>query len=86
MRYHAWTAQLLRINHTSTLYVGDVIRVPVVTRVAQECTEHRHHRTNVGEHKHKHAAKAKAGKASKAKSKPPCSVGFLFVCEMPRKR
>ena len=68
VRYHAWTAQLLRINHTSTVYVGDVIRVPVVTRVAQECTEHRHHRTNVG--KDKHAAKAKPGKSPKAKSKP----------------
>jgi len=61
VRYHAWTAQLLRINHTSTLYAGDVILVPVVTRVAQECTKHRHHRTNVGKHKHaKHATKAKA--------------------------
>ena len=74
VRYHAWTAQLLRINHTRTLYAGDVIRVPVVTRAAQECTEHRHHRTNVGKYKHgkhsKHAAKAKAGKTPKAKPKP----------------
>ena len=47
VRYHAWTAQLLRINHTSTLYAGQVILVPVVVRAARECTKHEHHRTNL---------------------------------------
>jgi len=65
VRYHAWTAQLLRINHTRTLYAGDVILVPVVTRAAQECTKHRHHRTNVGKHKHKHGAHATKAKPKK---------------------
>lgn len=66
VRYHAWTAQLLRINHTSTLYAGEVIRVPVVTRVARECTRHRRHRTNVGRpHPSKPAKQAKAAKAAK---------------------
>jgi LysM repeat protein len=53
VRYHAWTAQLIRMNHTSTLYVGQVIRVPVVFRVARACKKHKHHRTNVGTHRHK---------------------------------
>lgn len=70
VRYHAWTAQLLRINHTGTLYAGDVILVPVVTRAAQECTKHRHHRTNVGKYKVRAEKSAKAGAKSKAKVKP----------------
>lgn len=47
VRYHAWTAQLIRINHSSTLYVGDVILVPVVRKASRACTKHRHHRTGL---------------------------------------
>jgi LysM repeat protein len=45
VRFHAWTAQLVAINHTSTLYVGEVIRIPVVVKAARKCTRHRHHLT-----------------------------------------
>ncbi|HEX4977382.1 MAG TPA: transglycosylase SLT domain-containing protein [Nocardioides sp.] len=63
VRYHAWTAQLMRLNHTRTLYVGDVIVIPVVTEAARACTRHRHHRTNVGGHaRHRPAARAGAGR------------------------
>jgi LysM repeat protein len=51
VRYHAWTAELIRMNHGPTLYAGRVIRIPVVVRAAKRCTKHRHHRTNVGHHK-----------------------------------
>lgn len=63
VRYHAWTAQLLRINHTSTLYAGDVILVPVVTRAVRE------HRAEIG--KHRHGPKAKATTSSKPKKAAP---------------
>lgn len=63
VRYHAWTAQLLRINHTDTLYAGDVILVPVVTKVARACRKHAHHRTNVSTRRHH-------GPASKPDRKP----------------
>lgn len=64
VRYHAWTAQLLRINHTSTLYAGDVILVPVVTRAVRE------HRAEIGKHQHGKAATKVKGKPGKAKAKP----------------
>lgn len=47
VRYHAWTAQLIRINHTSTLYAGDVILVPVVVKAARACRKHKSHRTGL---------------------------------------
>lgn len=65
VRFHAWTAQLMRINHTRTLYVGDVILVPVVTRAVRE------HKREVGPHRHGPATKAtKAGPAKKKATKP----------------
>lgn len=62
VRYHAWTAQLLRINHTRTLYAGEVILVPVVTRAV------RAHNRQVG--KHRHGPRAAAAKAAKAAKRP----------------
>lgn len=74
VRYHAWTAELMRLNHTRTLYAGEVILVPVVRRAARQCTEHRHHRTNIGKHKHrKPAPKAKPAKPAKDASRPKAS-------------
>lgn len=63
VRHHAWTAQLLRINHTSTLYAGDVILVPVVTRAVRE------HNQKIG--KHRHGPRAKATAKGKGKAKKP---------------
>ena len=45
VRYHAWTAQLVAMNHSSRLYVGQVIRIPVVVKAARKCDRHRHHLT-----------------------------------------
>ncbi len=47
MRYHAWTAQLIRMNHTSVLYAGQIIRVPVVVSASRACTKHRSHKTGL---------------------------------------
>lgn len=44
-RYHAWTAQLIAINHTSMLHPGQVVRIPVVVKRARACTKHRNHFT-----------------------------------------
>ncbi len=78
VRYHAWTAQLIAMNHTSTLYVGQVIRIPVVVKAARKCDRHRHHRTGYladnkdGSKKHgKHGKPKKAKEPKKpGKSKP----------------
>lgn len=45
VRYHAWTAELLALNHLgprSVLHVGDVLRIPVVTSRAHP-RRHTHH-------------------------------------------
>lgn len=77
VRFHAWTAQLLRINHTRTLYAGEVILVPVVTRVARECKKHKHHRTNVRGHAKRPPVdkRAKASKPAKQQRKPAGQKG-----------
>ncbi len=69
VRYHAWTDELIALNGR-TLYVGEVIRIPVVKRAQRQCERprHTHHRTNVKQRNGQHAAPAKAGK-NKAKSK-----------------
>ena len=74
VRYHAWTAQLIAMNHTSTLYVGQVIRIPVVVKAARKCTRHRHHHTgfladNRDRGHTKHGAKHH-GKPPKRPNKP----------------
>ena len=64
VRYHAWTAQLIRMNHTSTLYVGQVIRIPVVPRAVKACTKHRHHhiKPRAGKHSHSKPSADRPGK------------------------
>jgi hypothetical protein len=58
VRYHAWTAQLIRINHTSTLYAGDIILIPVVVKASRACTKHKSHRTGLPSLKQPGVAKA----------------------------
>ncbi len=53
VRYHAWTAQLIRMNHTSVLYAGQVIRVPVVVKASRACDRHKRHRTGLPNYKQK---------------------------------
>ena len=66
VRYHAWTDQLIAINHTSTLYVGQVIRIPVVVKAARKCKRHENHFTGyLADNKHpdkKQHSDAKPGK------------------------
>jgi LysM repeat protein len=77
VRYHAWTAQLIAMNHTSTLYVGQVIRIPVVVKAARRCDRHRHHHTGYladnkdRTKKHGHGKHDKPGKKSKPKKHKP---------------
>lgn len=47
-RFHAWTDQLVAINHGPRLRTGEVIRIPVVVPAARACTRHRHHHTGMG--------------------------------------
>jgi hypothetical protein len=76
VRYHAWTKQLIKINHTSTLYVGDVILVPVVVSASRACTKHKSHKTglpNLKPRAHRadpHKSKPHKAKPHKAKPKP----------------
>jgi LysM repeat protein len=46
VRYHAWTDELLRLNHLgrhSVLYVGERIRIPVVLAAVRQARQHRAH-------------------------------------------
>src|SRR6187200_947261 len=64
VRFHAWTAELLAINHktsSSFWYVGEKVKVPVVTARAG------HH---ADKKKHHPAKKHPRHKAKKKKSKP----------------
>jgi LysM repeat protein len=68
VRYHAWTKQLIKINHSSVLYVGDVIKIPVVVEAAHACTRHKNHRTGLHDyHPKTHTKKAHKSKHHKAK-------------------
>lgn len=58
VRYHAWTAQLIRINHSSTLYAGDIILIPVVVKASRACTKHKSHDTGLPSLKQPGVAKA----------------------------
>lgn len=74
VRYHAWTDELIRMNHGSVLYAGEVIRIPVVVKAVKACDEHRHHRSNL--HKHdkrgdKSGKKPAKKKQKKDKADPP---------------
>ena len=68
VRYHAWTDELLRLNHLGsrgTLHRGQVLRIPVVLsavrraggqtpKLAQAAKPHRHksHHAQAGPHAH----------------------------------
>ncbi len=57
VRYHAWTRELLKINRLSrhsTLYVGRVVRIPVVLAAVPHRAHHRHHARH---HAKRHHAK-----------------------------
>ena len=58
VRFHAWTDELLAINHLSrhaTLYAGERIRIPVVVAAARKARAHRHHATRRPKHTTHHA-------------------------------
>ena len=66
VRFHAWTDELLAINHLSrhaTLYTGERIRVPVVVAAVRRARAHHHRRTrhhttrHTRHHSTHHAAK-----------------------------
>lgn len=69
VRFHAWTAELLRINHKTSgsfWYVGERVKVPVVVKRARA---HDHHpRTH---HPKKHHAKPPRHHASHSKASHP---------------
>jgi LysM repeat protein len=67
VRYHAWTKQLIKINHSSTLYVGDVILVPVVVSASRACTKHKSHKTGLPSVKSSGSAEPHKAKSPKAK-------------------
>lgn len=64
VRFHAWTAELLAINHLhrrSTLYVGERIRIPVVVAAARRARHHaRHHPGHGTHHRAHHRARHRA--------------------------
>lgn len=52
VRFHAWTDELLRLNHLtlhSRVHVGELVRIPVVVSAARRAHRHRRH------HTHRHA-------------------------------
>src|SRR4051812_21637295 len=61
VRYHAWTAELLRLNHLGSraaIYQGQVLRIPVVVSAWRKAhgqpakpTPHRHHKHRTQPHK-----------------------------------
>ncbi len=65
VRYHAWTAELIRLNRLgskATLYRGQVLRIPVVVSAARRARgdatpRTRQHRAHPRHHKHKHHVK-----------------------------
>jgi Transglycosylase SLT domain/LysM domain len=71
VRYHAWTKQLIKINHSSTLYVGDIILIPVVVSASRACTKHKSHKTGLPSVKSGGSAKSHKAHPSKPhKAKP----------------
>jgi archaellum component FlaD/FlaE len=69
VRYHAWTDELIRMNHGPTLYAGEIIRIPVVVEAVRACDEHRHHRSNLRKHKSHGASGQQADKHEKKRGK-----------------
>ncbi len=73
-RYHAWTAQLIAINHASMFHPGQVIRIPVVVEAMRACRIHRHHHTHFRtgpDHGHQHKKSAKPVKAKPEPASKP---------------
>lgn len=71
-RYHAWTAELIEMNHASMYHPGQVVRIPVVVTASRACTVHRHHHTHFKsgpDHGHRHGKATKADKPPKKKPK-----------------
>jgi hypothetical protein len=67
VRHHAWTRELVRMNHGHRLVVGEVITIPVVVAAARACDRHRHHRSNVGPGRdHTPTPKKSSGRPGKA--------------------
>ncbi len=59
VRFHAWTAELLALNHLtarSTLYVGEKLRIPVVVAAARKARRRRAHHAQQ-HHAQQHHAK-----------------------------
>lgn len=57
VRFHAWTDELLAINHLgrhSVLYVGERIRIPVVLAAVRKAHHHRAHHRQARHHKARH--------------------------------
>jgi hypothetical protein len=60
VRFHAWTDELMALNHLSRhsrLYVGQRLRIPVVVASAPKARHHRAHRHHAHRHRaHRHHA------------------------------
>jgi N-acetylmuramoyl-L-alanine amidase len=67
-RYHAWTDELVRMNHGPVLFAGEVIRIPVVVKAAKACDEHRHHRSNLRKHRSGSKSAGKSNSKSDGKA------------------
>jgi LysM repeat protein len=68
VRYHAWTAELLELNHLSrrsTLHVGDRLRIPIVIAAYRRAQRTRHHHTA-----HHHTARHPARRAPHPRPHP----------------
>lgn len=85
-RYHAWTDELIAMNHSSVLHVGDVIKIPVVVKRARACTKHKDHFTGFYGHSHdkhstkdKHHAKPKKPKKHKHHAHQHAKSGWVHA-------
>ena len=62
VRFHAWTDELMALNHLdghSRLYVGEKLRIPVVVAAARKARRHKHHGPRHHEPRHHKAQHAK---------------------------
>lgn len=60
VRYHAWTAELLRINHLrrhSVIHVGERLVIPVVDAAARRARKHHKRHHHASHHAKRHHAK-----------------------------
>ena len=57
VRYHAWTAELLRLNHlrpSSVLHIGEHLRIPVVDKALRKKRHHAHPKKHHAKHQTRH--------------------------------